>query len=125
MTKAGHPAIISSGYYLDLLETGGDWLKFYNTDPLDFEGDEEQKALVMGGETCMWGEVVDEDNVLSRVWPRASAVAEKLWSAYTPPLNPFDFGEIFPIAARLEEQTCRLKRRGVPAQPPIGPNVCY
>ena len=72
----------------------------------------------MGGEACMWSEFVDHTALISRLWPRASAVAEKLWSNKEATVNPEDATE------RLEEHRCRLLKRGYQVQPINGPSFC-
>lgn len=117
ITRSGFSAILSSCWYLDHLSNGGDWHKFYGCEPSDFPGDNEQQSLLLGGEACMWSESVDNSNILQRIFPRVSATAEKLWS-------PASVNNMVEAARRLEEHTCRMKIRGLPAQPPNGPGFC-
>jgi hexosaminidase len=109
--------IYSGCWYLSDLSTGSDWEKFYKCEALNFSGTDDQKKLVMGGEALMWGEFVNEYSIMPRVWPRASAVAEKLWSAQY--VNDTEAAK-----PRLQEQACRMNRRGIAAQPPNGSGVC-
>lgn len=59
-TKAGHPVLLSSCWYLDHIAGGGDWTKYYECNPFDFDGAANVTHLMLGGETCMWGEFVDK-----------------------------------------------------------------
>ncbi|NXE94764.1 HEXB hexosaminidase, partial [Menura novaehollandiae] len=81
VTEAGFTAVLSAPWYLDYISYGQDWKKYYSVEPLNFPGSEKQKKLLIGGEACLWGEFVDATNLTPRLWPRASAVGERLWSS--------------------------------------------
>jgi hexosaminidase len=57
--------------------------RHYSPDPLEDEAASltpQQKARILGGEACMWAEFMSAANIDNRIWPRAAAVAERLWS---------------------------------------------
>ncbi|XP_041815742.1 beta-hexosaminidase subunit beta isoform X2 [Chelmon rostratus] len=110
VTAAGYTTILSAPWYLDYISYAQDWQKYYKVEPLSFNGTEEQKKLVIGGEACLWGEYVDATNLTPRLWPRASAVAERLWSAK-------DVTDINDAFNRLSAHRCRMVERGIPAEP--------
>ncbi|XP_021035771.1 beta-hexosaminidase subunit beta [Mus caroli] len=110
VTGSGFPAILSAPWYLDLISYGQDWKNYYKVEPLNFEGSEKQKQLVIGGEACLWGEFVDATNLTPRLWPRASAVGERLWS----PKTVTDLENAY---KRLAVHRCRMVSRGIAAQP--------
>jgi hexosaminidase len=74
--RLGHPALRAHGYYLDLNYPAA---AHYAADPLQGIPDS-LASRVLGGEAAMWSEFADSVIYDSRVWPRAAAVAERLWS---------------------------------------------
>ncbi|MDJ0365077.1 family 20 glycosylhydrolase [Hymenobacter sp. H14-R3] len=74
--RQGHPALRAHGYYLDLNYSAA---SHYAADPLQGVPDS-LAGRVLGGEAAMWSEFADSVIYDSRVWPRAAAVAERLWS---------------------------------------------
>ena len=117
VTGKGLRAILSSPWYLNYISYGSDWTKYYLAEPLDFYGGDEQKHLVIGGEACMWDEFVNSVNLTPRMWPRASAVAERLWS-------PRDTRDTQEAKHRIQEMECRMLQRGYPVEPINGPSFC-
>uniref|UniRef100_A0A8C1FR11 Beta-hexosaminidase subunit beta n=2 Tax=Cyprinus carpio TaxID=7962 RepID=A0A8C1FR11_CYPCA len=110
VTGAGFTTILSAPWYLDYISYGQDWQRYYKVEPLNFPGTDAQKKLVIGGEACLWGEYVDATNLTPRLWPRASAVAERLWSDK----SVTDVGNAY---KRLVQHRCRMVKRGIPAEP--------
>uniref|UniRef100_A0A3Q0R2A8 Beta-hexosaminidase n=1 Tax=Amphilophus citrinellus TaxID=61819 RepID=A0A3Q0R2A8_AMPCI len=111
ITKAGYRVLLAAPWYINHISYGQDWRNYYTVQPLNFSGTEEQKKLVIGGEVCMWGEYVDATNLTPRLWPRASAAAERLWSDEKQTSN---VDKAFP---RLQDFRCKLLRRGIQAEP--------
>jgi len=127
VVAAGYRGILSNSdkWYLDHLDVT--WQDFYLNEPFSKINNATQQALVLGGEVCMWGETVDTSDLMSTVWPRAAAAAERLWSSQ-------DVNDTTAALPRLEAFRCLLNRRGIGAAPtnnknardaPPGPGGCF
>ena len=55
---------------------GIEWTKQWRTGAVWTQ----EKTEVLGGEACLWSEIVDESTLETRLWSRLPAVAERLWS---------------------------------------------
>jgi hexosaminidase len=123
---AGYRSLFSYGWYEDRqvpdpptthYEWIDTWLDFYNLEPLaGTKLPKSKQDLLLGGEAAMWSEQVDETVIDGRIWPRASAVAERLWS----PSSAHDATE---AKTRLIPQRCRMAQRGISAGP-VAPGFC-
>jgi hexosaminidase len=101
--KQGYRGILSSGYYLDAMAPAA---QHYLVDPLagaDATLTPAQQKLILGGEACMWEEFASDENVESRIWPRAAAIAERLWSAQQVQDVNSMYRRMGAVSAQLEE----------------------
>jgi hexosaminidase len=104
--KQGYRAILSNGYYLDL---GWPASRHYANDPLSGEAanlSPEEQNRILGGESCMWSEYVNPENIDSRIWPRNAAIAERLWS-------PREVTDVAAMYTRLDFVSDRLEWLGL------------
>ncbi len=102
--KKGYRVILSKGWYLDHYFTAS---QYYLVDPVPDSGlTLQQKKLIIGGEACMWSEYVSPENIDSRIWPRAAAIAERLWS-------PRDIRNVRDMYRRLDAVSLELDRLGL------------
>ncbi len=99
LTKAveqGYSGLLSSGYYLDLIQSTE---SHYKVHPPDRPG-------VLGGEACMWSEYVTPENIDSRIWPRNAAIAERFWS-------PAEVTDVDSMHRRMETVSRQLEWLGL------------
>ena len=78
--QRGYSGLLSFGYYLDLMWPAA---RHYAVDPMSGAAatlTPEEKARILGGESCQWAEWVTPENIDSHIWPRNAAIAERLWS---------------------------------------------
>ncbi|KAG5879927.1 hypothetical protein JTB14_009301 [Gonioctena quinquepunctata] len=109
LLRLGYQVIISTkdSWYLDHGFWGSTsyykWKKVYENQVYSYSHE-----AVLGGEVCMWGELVDDSNIQQRIWPRAAAAAERLWS------NPR--ASAVNAEPRFHAHVSRLVSRGVQAE---------
>jgi hexosaminidase len=104
--KQGYRSILSNGYYLDL---GWPAVRHYAVDPMSGDAANlslEEKQRVLGGESCMWAEYVNAENIDSRTWPRNAAIAERFWS-------PQEVRDPVSMYTRLDFISARLEWLGL------------
>ena len=100
--KQGYRGLLSNGYYLDL---GWSAARHYASDPLSGDAanlSPEEKQRILGGESTMWLEYVNAENIDSRIWPRNAAIAERLWSTAEVRDNASMYARLDFISTRLE-----------------------
>nr|AAX94571.1 beta-N-acetylglucosaminidase [Choristoneura fumiferana] len=90
------------------------WQKVYDNSPAVMALD--YKDQVLGGEAALWSEQSDSPTLDDRLWPRAAALAERLW---TEPSTTWMDAEYRMLHVRE-----RLVRMGIHAES-IQPEWCY
>lgn len=99
----------------------------YSNEPLEGLDSSADVSLLLGGEACMWGETVDPSDLDNTIWPRAAAVAERLWT-------PVELMDVVAALERIEIFRCVLTQRGIGAAPvlnkqarnaPRNPGSCF
>ncbi len=104
--QKGYRGLLSYGYYLDLMWSTA---RHYAVDPMSGAAANltpEQKALILGGESCQWAEWVTPENVDSHIWPRNAAIAERLWS-------PQDVTDVNSMYTRMHAVSLELEWLGL------------
>jgi hexosaminidase len=67
---------------------------------------DDEKKRILGGEACMWSEYITPEDIDSRIWPRTTVVAERLWSPQSTP-------DVESMYARLGAESRRLESLGL------------
>jgi hexosaminidase len=110
VTAAGYQVIAAPSNYWYLNIASNTWQSMYSYDPATGIPSNQQ-SLIVGGETALWGEYVDDNNIEVSLYPRTCTVAEKLWSPASLTTNSTE------ALARLLIQRCRLVNRGIHSAP--------
>lgn len=127
MLDKGYKLILSNydALYLDCgfggwVATGNNWCspyigwhKVYENRPSVIAGD--KKHLILGGEATLWTEQSDDLTIDNRLWPRAAAWGERLWS------DPLDTW--IEADSRMLAQRERLSAMGINADL-VQPEYC-
>jgi hexosaminidase len=104
--RQGYRGLLSYGYYLDLMWPAS---RHYAIEPLSGDAANltpEEKDRILGGEACLWTELVTPENIDNCLWPRLGAIAERLWS-------PAEIQDQQSMYRRLDELSWHLELLGL------------
>merc|ERR1711920_662387 len=127
LTKMGYSVVLSHQDYA-YLDCGGsgweqpggywcqpthEWYRMYDYFPdalsiWNIEAGSKEADMIEGGEAILWGERTAKENLEKQIWPRAAALAERLWS--NPPGNWYD------ADPRMQLMRERLVQRNISAE---------
>lgn len=112
---------------------GGSWCAPFKTWQRVYDYDilhgltEDEATLVLGGEVALWSEQSDAAVLDGRLWPRAAAAAETLWSGNKGASGRKRYAN---ATDRLNNWRYRMVARGIRAEPlqplwcPLNPGMC-
>src|SRR6266704_315782 len=118
--KQGYRGILSNGYYLDL---GWPASRHYAVDPMSGEAanlsPEEQKRI-LGGESCMWAEYVDAENIDTRLEWLGLTHKTSYWQMLrriAGAATPEEFAALHTLTEQLEPVKDYTREQTTPAEP--------
>lgn len=97
----GNNALLSKGFYLDVFYPA---YIYYNNPDLPKTLNDTLASKLQGGEAAQWTELADKTNIETRIWPRAAAVAERLWSPASVDNADDLYRRLFIVSKELDEQ---------------------
>ena len=121
LIRANYTVIYTTpSWYLDWIEKGddhvdqpGDWVDYHTVDPLaNTTLTPVQQQKMLGAEVAMWTLYEDASNFMPTVFPRATAVAERLWSAAGATVD-----DSTALLNRMRNIRCRMIARGIAVSP--------
>ena len=102
--KKGYQTVLSNGYYIDRMLPVE---HHYNVDPIgNVQLTKAEQSRILGGEATMWSELVTQQTIDSRIWPRTAAIAERFWS-------PQAINDVNAMKKRLATVSFQLEELGL------------
>lgn len=117
--KAGSRVVATAPFYVAGYAAGA-WSSEYEGAVVPANLTAAQRANVLGGQVCVWGETMDASNVATLAWQVGGAAAENFWSGNTVSIGDNRVG----IMRRLNWFLCHVGAASGVRVPPLLPSYC-